>query len=100
MQYERLLAAGCFFSASGRASLFTSLGFGGGFFQRLGNVLDCEAFAFLVLMSDSFLQSSFRLFMSEILIIIFQSEIKYDYLANITVPILVSDSVSECNEVL
>jgi len=51
-------------------------------------------------MSDSFLQSSFRLFMSEILIIIFQSEIKYDYLANITVPILVSDSVSECNEVL
>jgi len=32
MQYERLLAAGRFFSASGLASLLTSLGFGGGLF--------------------------------------------------------------------
>ena len=46
MQYERLLAAGRFLSASGRASLLTSLGFGGGLFERLGNVLDCEAWAF------------------------------------------------------
>jgi len=39
----------------GRASLLTSLGFGGGFFERLGNVLDSEGFAFHVVMSDSFL---------------------------------------------
>jgi len=45
MQYERLLAAGRFFSGSGRASLLTSFGFGGGLFERLGNVLDSEAWA-------------------------------------------------------
>ena len=91
---------GVFFLCGRAGKLIDKFRFWRWAFLRLGNVLDCEAFAFLVLMSDSFLQSSFRLFMSEILIIIFQSEIKYDYLANITVPILVSDSVSECNEVL
>jgi len=35
-----------FFCATGRASLLTSLGFGGGLLQRLGNVLACEAWAF------------------------------------------------------
>jgi len=39
MAYELLLAAGLFFSGSGWASLLTSLGFGGGLFERLGNVL-------------------------------------------------------------
>jgi len=42
-----------FFCAAGLASLLTSLGFGGGLFERLGNVLGCEAWAFfLFMMSD------------------------------------------------
>ena len=51
MQYERVLATERFFMC-GRASLLTSLGFGGGLFERLGNVLDYEAMAFLSIMSD------------------------------------------------
>jgi len=35
----------------GQAGLLTSLGFGGGLFERLGNVLDCEALDFIMFMS-------------------------------------------------
>ena len=50
MAYDLLLATGLhFFFAVGLVSSLTSFGFfGGGFFARLGNVLDSEGLAFLI----------------------------------------------------
>jgi len=45
--YEPLLATRRFFRAVGLASSLTSFGSGGGLFERLGNVLDSEAWAFI-----------------------------------------------------